>query len=176
MKRKSAKEWLAKIPTVMGWMGWFGFFSINAYTSESQLARMIWILVMLVVPALLYWWLRESSPWPVSAGPISDWYKIWYDQTAISLKCNPEEGKKWSRDISWVSITHVRYIMRGLMSSDELWLYGQENPKKPFIRIPTEADGGAELSSEFVKRGFVKLDDIVGPLDKNQSLGKTLPD
>jgi hypothetical protein len=66
MKRKSAKEWLEKIPTVMGWMGWFGFFSIHAYTAESQLARVIWILVMLVVPALLYWWLRESSPWPVT--------------------------------------------------------------------------------------------------------------
>jgi len=83
---------------------------------------------------------------------ISAWYRITYDADAIVLDVRPPGGEAWMRCIRWETIIRVCFETGDFPEPDSIYIFTTERPES--YVLPTEADGGAALWAEIIRRGL----------------------
>lgn len=83
---------------------------------------------------------------------ISAWYRVTYDAESIALDVRPPNGEPWTRIIRWETIVRVCFEAGDFLVSDSIYLFTADRPES--YVLPTEADGGAILWAEIIRRGL----------------------
>ncbi|HEX9034696.1 MAG TPA: hypothetical protein VF834_22860 [Streptosporangiaceae bacterium] len=86
-----------------------------------------------------------------SPGSIS-WFYITMSDEAISLSVSAPGRPPWQAAIPWNSITRVCFAAEGPFDSDGLHIFTDLRPAS--WAVPVEAEGGADLLNELVRRGL----------------------
>jgi hypothetical protein len=81
---------------------------------------------------------------------LAEWFEVRFDEAGISLNVNAPNRSAWQAQISWTHIIRVCFKARDLEYSDEIYIFTDERPES--YLIPTEANGGAALWDEIVRR------------------------
>nr|MDO8115466.1 hypothetical protein [Candidatus Sigynarchaeota archaeon] len=88
-----------------------------------------------------------------SPGPLSTWYHVRFDENGITRDVHPGDKEPWSDFVPWAKIIRICFkTAEDLMFSDEIYIFTSDRTES--YLIPTEADGGAELWNEIIKRGL----------------------
>ena len=101
-------------------------------------------------------------------GPLDDWFHVTFDDTSVYLDVSPPGREPWSAEFTWSSIERIAFQAEDLYRSDGVYFFTSLRPES-FVG-PTEADGGAKLWSEVLRRGLFDTD-LAGKA--NTSLGGT---
>ena len=101
-------------------------------------------------------------------GPLNQWFHVRFDDQSIYLDVSPPGRDPWTDQFPWSSIERIAFRAEDLYTSDGIYFFTSVRPES-FV-IPTEADGGAELWSEVLRRGLFDAD-LAGKA--NTSLGAT---
>ena len=83
---------------------------------------------------------------------LSEWFVVTYDDEQIHLQVDPPGRSAWEQSIRWQDITRVCFKAEGLYLSDGIYLFTDRRPES--YVIPVEANGGAELWQEILRRGL----------------------
>ena len=84
--------------------------------------------------------------------PISEWLLVQYDERCIRIQAEPPGRSPWTQEIAWDSIVRIVFKAEGIGLSDGIYIFTSESPES--YVIPTEANGGAELWEEILRRGL----------------------
>lgn len=92
-------------------------------------------------------WRRRRAP-----EPLSSWYLVRCDDSAVHLDVRPPGREAWSAAIPWDTITRVCFEAEGLDLSDGIYIFTSQRAESH--AIPVEASGGHELWTELLRRGL----------------------
>jgi len=101
-------------------------------------------------------------------GPLSEWFHVGFDDQSINLDVAPPGRDPWKAQFPWSSIERIAFQAEDLYTSDGIYFFTSLRTES-FV-VPTEADGGAELWSEVLRRGLFDAE-LAG--EANTSLGGT---
>ncbi len=86
----------------------------------------------------------------IRPGPLREWFHVQYDERYIYIQAEPPGRSPWTDKIAWDSIERIAFQAEGAGGSDGIYIFTAERPASR--AIPTEADGGAELWAEILRR------------------------
>jgi hypothetical protein len=86
-----------------------------------------------------------------SSGSIG-WFCVTMSDDAISLSVIAAGRPAWRTAIPWDSIIRVCFAAEGPFDSDGIYIFTDLRPES--WAVPVEADGGADLLSELMRRGL----------------------
>jgi hypothetical protein len=89
---------------------------------------------------------------PPRIGPLNHWYHVRYDEKRIHIQAEPIGRKPWIQELNWDSIDRIVFKAEDFDLSDAIYIFTSSRPESYII--PTEADGGAELWKEIIRRGL----------------------
>lgn len=81
-----------------------------------------------------------------------DWYTIHFDDTHVYREVEPPSGTGWTDKFAWADVIRVCYEPGDLFESDTIYVFTNERAES--YMMPTEAEGGAALWGEIVRRGL----------------------
>lgn len=81
---------------------------------------------------------------------VSEWFRVGFDDAAVSLRVSPPSRPSWEAQIEWARVVRVCFKAGDLYEPDEIYIFTDERPES--YLIPTEADGGHALWDEIVRR------------------------
>ena len=102
-------------------------------------------------------WLKDIFSSPPADAPdrpqppsLADWFRVRFDESAITLDVSPPSRPPWGAEIKWERIIRVCFKSGSWDSRDEVYIFTDERPES--YLIPTEAGGGAALWDEVIRR------------------------
>ena len=98
----------------------------------------------------IFSFIRNAWAKPQNLSPLSDWFRVEFDDAAIELSVNPPRKEAWSARIEWNKINRVCFKAGDLYNPDEIYIFTNERPES--YLIPTEANGGNALWNEIIRR------------------------
>lgn len=81
---------------------------------------------------------------------IKDWYQVSFGAETITRKAQPPNGEAWEDSLRFEDIIRVCYQIEDMLVSDGIYLFTSKREES--YAIPAEAQGGAELVGELVRR------------------------
>ena len=84
--------------------------------------------------------------------PLKDWFHVNWNDDAVFLDVAPPGSEPWSASFRWANITRVCFKAEDPFASDGIYIFTTDRPES--YAIPTEADGGAALWDEILRRGL----------------------
>lgn len=81
---------------------------------------------------------------------LSEWFRVSFDDSAITLEVSPPSRPAWGAEISWGRIIRVCFKAGDWDTCDEVYIFTDERPES--YLIPTEAGGGGALWDEIIRR------------------------
>ncbi|MCB1139865.1 MAG: hypothetical protein KDK23_13980 [Leptospiraceae bacterium] len=81
---------------------------------------------------------------------LSDWLHVSFDEDSVNMKADPPEKPGWEQSFQWKDIIRVCFENGDWMSSDTIYVFTNQRPES--YVIPTEAEGGAALWGEIIRR------------------------
>jgi len=88
----------------------------------------------------------------VAPTDLEDWFHVRWDDVAVQLDVSPPGRESWRARFEWSSVSRVCFKAEDLLMSDGIYVFTAQRPES--YAIPMEADGGAELWDELVRRGL----------------------
>lgn len=85
-----------------------------------------------------------------SVPPLGEWFRVRFDEAAISLHVCPPNRSAWEAQIRWERIKRVCFKAGALESPDEIYIFTDERPES--YLIPIEANGGDRLWDEIIRK------------------------
>jgi hypothetical protein len=82
--------------------------------------------------------------------PISEWFFVTFDDKAVQMRAGPPGEKPWSQEFAWDTVTRICFEANDVYMSDGIYVFTTQRPGS--YVIPTEAQGGAELWGEILRR------------------------
>jgi len=89
---------------------------------------------------------------PRAESDLAGWFVVTYDQVEVRLDVAPPGRTPWKDSFAWSSIQRVCFASEGPGSSDGIYIFTSKRPES--YVIPTEARGGQDVWSEFIRRGL----------------------
>jgi hypothetical protein len=90
---------------------------------------------------------------------LAEWYRIHFDDRAVVRDVSPPSGEPWRDEFAWTDVVRVCFRAGTVLESDELYVFTSVRPES--YVIPTEADGGAALVGEMVRRRLLPADLLI---------------
>jgi hypothetical protein len=84
--------------------------------------------------------------------PLAEWFHVTFDEESIHLDVSPPKSEPWTAHFPWSSIERIAFKAEELYTSDGIYFFTSLRPES-FV-VPTQADGGAELWAEVLRRGL----------------------
>jgi hypothetical protein len=84
--------------------------------------------------------------------PLSIWYRVTFDDTHVYRDVRPPGSAAWSDSWAWAEVIRVCFEPGDFLVTDTLYIFTHQRPAS--YEIPAEAEGGAELWGEIVRRGL----------------------
>lgn len=91
-----------------------------------------------------------DRPDPPQSPSLTDWFRVRFDDSVITLEVSPPNRPAWQAEINWERIIRVCFKSGNWDSNDEVYIFTDERPES--YLIPTEAGGGGALWDEIVRR------------------------
>jgi hypothetical protein len=98
----------------------------------------------------IFSFIRNAWAKPQNLSPLSDWFRVEFDDAEIKLSVNPPRKEAWNAHIKWEAINRVCFKAGDLYNPDEIYIFTIERPES--YLIPTEANGGDTLWNEIIRR------------------------
>ena len=89
---------------------------------------------------------QQSTP----ASPVSEWFRIRFDDVVISLQVEPPGRESWAAEIQWGRIIRVCFKAGDFFDPDMIYIFTDERPES--YAIPAEADVEGALWNEILRR------------------------
>lgn len=83
---------------------------------------------------------------------LNRWFHVTFDDERVYLRTEPTGRALWAQDFTWSSVQRICFKAEDLFASDGIYVFTTQRPES--YVIPTEAEGGAELWAEIVRRGL----------------------
>jgi len=98
-------------------------------------------------------WKWLTSRWKRHAtDPLSSWFLVRWDDTAVHVDVRPPGGDAWRASIQWEAITRVCFKAESYILSDGIYVFTRERAES--YAIPMDAGGGHEFWDELLRRGL----------------------
>jgi hypothetical protein len=82
--------------------------------------------------------------------PLDRWFHVTFDDQRVYLRAEPPARAPWAQQFAWSVIERIGFKAEGLFASDGIYVFTSQRPES--YVIPTEAEGGAALWSEILRR------------------------
>ena len=92
----------------------------------------------------------DDRPDPPQSPSLTDWFRVRFDDSVITLEVSPPNRPAWQAEINWERIIRVCFKSGNWDSNDDVYIFTDERPES--YLIPTEAGGGGALWDEIVRR------------------------
>lgn len=84
--------------------------------------------------------------------PVTEWFKVEFDDAVISLRVNPPKREPWTAEIKWERIIRICFNSGDLYNPDTIYIFTDERPES--YSIPSEADLEGALWNEIISRNL----------------------
>jgi hypothetical protein len=89
---------------------------------------------------------------PTRTTPLAEWFHVRFNDDGVQVRAEPPDAEPWEIQFSWLSVIRVCFKAEDLTVSDGIYIFTSARPES--YVIPTEADGGAQLWQEIIRRGM----------------------
>ncbi len=84
--------------------------------------------------------------------PVGEWFHVAFDDERVSIRAEPPGRDPWAQEFSWSTVERICFKAEDFFVSDGIYVFTSQRPES--YVIPTEAEGGAELWVEIIRRGL----------------------
>lgn len=123
--------------------------------SNAEINLIFWGGLGLLLLLGIYYGRRREKKRAAEAGacpPLEDWFKVSYDAECVHLDVTPPDKKPWQARFRWGDIIRICYGTKEMFVSDGIYFFTSARPES--YAVPIEAQGGAELWDEVIRRGL----------------------
>ncbi len=100
--------------------------------------------------------------------PVSEWFRVEFDQDVVRLSAEPVAHEPWSRQFRWADVERICFKVEDMTISDGIYVFTKRNAQS--FAIPIEARGGQELWEEILNRGLFDVDLATEAASSNEGI------